>query len=183
MSRDTGPDADALWRGVRDRKPDAFNAIYAQHAPAIRAFLRHVLGALAAADDVTQETFLQIWKQPDGFDRSRGSLRQYLFGIARKRAAQYRRETPVGTPIDPAELVRPRAIAPRDPLVRHAFDALDRSDRELLWLREIEGYSYDELAAIFDVPVGTVKSRLFHARAALREVWLGAPANTITGAS
>src|SRR5262249_47451785 len=156
VSRDDGRDADALWQDVRDRRPEAFNAIYAQHAPAIRAFLRHTLGTLAAADDVTQETFLQIWRQPDGFDPARGSLRQYLFGIARKRAAQYRRDAPPSPSIDHLEARGPRAAVARDPLVRHAFDTLDRPDRALLWLREIEGYSYDEIAAILDVPVGTV---------------------------
>ncbi len=57
-------------------------------------------------------------------------------------------------------------------------DALDRltvDERSILWLREIEGRSYAELAAILDIPVGTVRSRLFAARQALREIWHSAP--------
>ena len=47
--------------------------------------------------------------------------------------------------------------------------------RSLLWLREVEGQSYAELAAILDIPIGTVRSRLFAAREALRVIWHSAP--------
>ena len=50
---------------------------------------------------------------------------------------------------------------------------LDPDQRALLWLREVEGCSYRELAAILDIPEGTVKSRLFFAREALRRIWHG----------
>ena len=55
-------------------------------------------------------------------------------------------------------------------------DALERVDaerRNLLWLREVEGYTYDELARLLGVPLGTVKSRLAAAREELRRIWTG----------
>jgi RNA polymerase sigma-70 factor (ECF subfamily) len=55
----------------------------------------------------------------------------------------------------------------RDGLMR-----LDADERGLLWLREVEGYSYEELAEILGVPLGTVKSRLFTARESLRRIWM-----------
>jgi RNA polymerase sigma-70 factor (ECF subfamily) len=59
--------------------------------------------------------------------------------------------------------------------VADAFNRLTPEERMLLWLREVEGQSYAELAVIFDVPIGTVRSRLFAAREALREVWHSVP--------
>ena len=54
-----------------------------------------------------------------------------------------------------------------------AFQRLPAEQRTLLWLREIEGQSYAELAVIFDIPIGTVRSRLFMARQALQQIWIG----------
>ena len=56
-------------------------------------------------------------------------------------------------------------------LVGNAFQQLPEEQRALLWLREVEGQSYQELASILEVPVGTIRSRLFAAREELRKVW------------
>jgi RNA polymerase sigma-70 factor (ECF subfamily) len=56
-------------------------------------------------------------------------------------------------------------------IVSDAFRRLPEEQRSLLWLREVEGQSYAELAATLEVPVGTVRSRLFAAREALRKIW------------
>jgi RNA polymerase sigma-70 factor (ECF subfamily) len=56
-------------------------------------------------------------------------------------------------------------------MVTEAFGRLTLEHRTLLWLREVEGQSYEELAMILEVPLGTVRSRLFAAREALRALW------------
>jgi RNA polymerase sigma-70 factor (ECF subfamily) len=56
-------------------------------------------------------------------------------------------------------------------LLQDAFERLGADSRGMLWLREVEGHSYAELAEIFSIPLGTVKSRLFAAREELRELW------------
>lgn len=56
-------------------------------------------------------------------------------------------------------------------LLADALDKVDPEKRALLWLREVEGYSYQELAEMLAIPVGTVRSRLFAAREQLRRVW------------
>jgi RNA polymerase sigma-70 factor (ECF subfamily) len=56
-------------------------------------------------------------------------------------------------------------------IVEDAFQRLPAEQRALLWLREVEGQSYEELAEILEIPIGTVKSRLFAAREALRRIW------------
>ncbi len=56
-------------------------------------------------------------------------------------------------------------------LLADVLEKVDAEKRTLLWLREVEGYSYQELAEILEIPVGTVRSRLFAAREQLRRVW------------
>jgi len=68
---------------------------------------------------------------------------------------------------------RPRAE--ETSLMDDALSHLSEEQRSLLWLREVEGLSYSELADLFGIPVGTVRSRLFTARESLRIVWHGTP--------
>jgi RNA polymerase sigma-70 factor (ECF subfamily) len=155
---------------VRDR--ESVEAIYRTDGPSIRSFLRHCLADPRAADDVLQETFLELWRKPQSYDPARGSVRQFLFGVARRRAAQWYRDNAV-IHATAASVVPLVPDAGESTAIKHALMQLDDASRALLWLREVEGYSYDELASILDVPLGTVKSRLFTARVDLRRVWLG----------
>jgi RNA polymerase sigma-70 factor (ECF subfamily) len=120
-----------------------------------------------------QETFMRIWQRPNGFEPERGTLRAYLFGAARKRAAEWWRKQDARTAAvrdEPAECKAETAS-----LVGDAFARLPEDQRTLIWLREVEGQSYAELSLILEIPVGTVRSRLFTAREALRSVWHAAP--------
>ncbi|MDQ2711876.1 MAG: ECF-type sigma factor [Acidobacteriota bacterium] len=111
---------------------------------------------------------MQFWKRPNGFNPARSNLKAYLFGIARKKAADWWRQH--GTTKDSCFGV---ASNNGDSafLINDALKRIDPDFRNVLWLREIEGYSYEELASILDIPLGTVKSRLFSAREQLRRVW------------
>jgi RNA polymerase sigma-70 factor (ECF subfamily) len=146
----------------------AFERAYLDHFSRIRGFLCVYIGNVAAVDDLAQDTFLQLWSRPDAFDSSRSSLRTYLLGIARKKAADWWRHSPRdGTPTpEPSIDSEGSAVAILD-----ALSKLDADLRNVLWLREAEGYSYEELARILDIPLGTVRSRLFTAREQLRRIW------------
>lgn len=161
-----------LWRGEQE----AFELLYREYGAGIRGFLRQYVGN-TAAEDICQETFLQIWRRANGFDPARGSLKNYLFGIARKRAAQWHRDEARRTKSRGWEANDQQpisvAVPPREPAssgpdafaqLREVLKQLNPESRALLWLREVEGYTYAELAQILDVPLGTVKSRLFAAR-------------------
>lgn len=119
-----------------------------------------------------QETFTQIWKSPNGFRPELGSLRAYLFGIGRKRAAEWwRRRSRVPDVRDGAGQDESAEGRASFSAVSDAFGRLAEEQRSLLWLREVEGQSYAELAVILQIPLGTVKSRLFAARDELRRIW------------
>ena len=158
-----------LWKMIADGNADAFDTWYRETAPRLRLFLRHLLVDEQAAEDVMQETFTQIWRRPQRFDPDRGSPRAYLFGVARRQAADWRRKQKAVDEIefDPPAPSRVEMAS----MVTEAFSRLTLEHRTLLWLREVEGQSYEELAMILDVPLGTVRSRLFAAREALRALW------------
>jgi len=162
-----------LWERIRRADADAFGSLYRTYASRLEMFLRHVLQDRQAAEDVTQETFAGMWERPNGFDPARGTLRAYLFGAGRKRAAEWWRKR--GVQIAPLEIDSAVRSTEAAALVSDALGRLPEEQRTLLWLREVEGHSYDDLATILDVPIGTIRSRLFTAREELRKIWRAMP--------
>jgi RNA polymerase sigma-70 factor, ECF subfamily len=157
-----------LWEGICRGDARSFETFYRENAPRLQAFLRQLSRSEQVAEDVTQETFLQLWQHPNGFHPS-GSLRAYLFGIGRKRAAEWwRQRSPTAEPSG-EQFEQPKGETLS--VVADAFARLHADQRSLLWLREVEGQSYTELAEIFGVPIGTVRSRLSAARQQLRHIW------------
>ncbi|MFZ0758705.1 MAG: sigma-70 family RNA polymerase sigma factor [Candidatus Sulfotelmatobacter sp.] len=166
-------DDQELWKKISQGDADAFDRFYRENAPRLEAFLRQVVGDRQAAEDVAQETFTQIWNRPNGFQPARGTLRAYLYGIGRKRAAEWwRKQAPSNPATEEQVSVGHTETAS---IMGDALARLPEEQRTLLWLREVEGQSYAELAVILEIPVGTVRSRLFAAREALRRIWRSTP--------
>ncbi|MGA3325107.1 MAG: sigma-70 family RNA polymerase sigma factor [Terriglobia bacterium] len=165
------PSDEELWQKVRKGDADAFADFYRAYAPPLRRFLHWYIGDFQAEEDVTQEIFLHLWRGPNGFNPSRAPLKRYLFGMARKRAADWWRRHPSTMASSVLESQMPAAEA--GALLENALAHLDPESRTLVWLRQAEGYTYVELAEIFQIPLGTVRSRLFTARERLRQVWAG----------
>ena len=151
-------------------KTPSFEAIYREHAPRIAAFLRQTVGSPQAAEDITQEVFAQLWRQPRAFDPTRGTLRAYLFGMAKHRSAEWWRQARPECSL--SENFPSTADPERESVIADVLRRLPEDQRMLLWLREVEGQSYAELAVILEIPIGTVRSRLFTARQAFRVIWL-----------
>ena len=160
-----------LWERICRGDSAAFDGFYREHGARLRNFLRQLLGDAQTAEDVMQETFLQLWRKPNGFHPENGTLRCYVFGIGRKRAADWWRQ------------FKPSNDQAAEPsLLSDALSHLSEEQRSLLWLREVERLSYGELAHALEIPVGTVRSRLFAAREALRKVWRSVPTARKEGA-
>lgn len=168
-----------LWKRISAGDADAFEGWYRETAPRLRAFLHRCTGSPQSADDLMQDIYTQIWCRPQQFDPDRGTLSAWLLGIGRKQAAEWwRRQRPIDSidPDDPALVSEPSQ--PRSEtrlIVADALKQLTADERSIIWLREVEGRSYAEMATILDIPLGTVRSRLFAARQSLREIWQGAP--------
>jgi len=159
-----------IWKRISQGDADSFDVFYRENAPRLKVFVRRVIGDPQAAEDVVQEMFTQIWTRPNGFQPERGTLRAYLYGIAGKHAADWwRKQGPSDRASeDQVSVCQTETVS----IVGDAFRRLPEEQRKLLWSREVEGRSYAELAVILEIPVGTVKSRLFAAREALRRIWL-----------
>lgn len=143
--------------------------LYDEHGGDLLRYLKGLTGRTEMAEDLLQETFVQAMK---GLDRLREavSARAWLFSIARHlglNALQRRRAT-VSLSEDVA--AAPRGdVDPRREQVRQALGDLPGPQREALTLRLAQGLSYEEIAEVLGIPVGTVRSRLHNAVKTLRE--------------
>lgn len=140
---------------------------------------RSLTGQAADAEDLVQDTLLRAFRALDGFDGQHP--RAWLLTILRNAEHnRHRRRRPVllDDPDDVTDLAAGGAAGPEDLLVDAGFDAtVERAFRALpdkyrhtIALVDVDGLSYAEAAAVLDVPVGTVMSRLHRARARIRRV-------------
>jgi RNA polymerase sigma-70 factor (ECF subfamily) len=175
---DTDTDESLLAR-ARAGDEDAFLSIYTRHRVAMYRFACRLVGDASAAEDVTHDCFLSLFKHPERFDAARGaSLRTYLFAAVRNLSLKrFRRAAQEGL-IDEAgdELAAPVAEQPLSRMleaelsaaVRAAVENLPALQREVLILFEFENLSLQEIALVVGAEANTVKSRLARGRAGLR---------------
>jgi RNA polymerase sigma-70 factor, ECF subfamily len=156
-------------RGSRE----AFTELFQRYRDPLFGFFRRRLDNPARAEELAQETFLAVLRGAARYE-PRALFRAYLYGIALKQlAAERRRKRPQTA--DPAETddlpdPSPAGNAEAGLWVRRALERLETNEREMLLLREYEGLSYAEIAALLRVPINTVRSRLFRARLALKDL-------------
>lgn len=143
---------------------------YRRHGRAVYGLARRVLVDPAEAEDVTQEVFLHLWRNPARFDPARGALRTYLLtqaharavDVVRSRTARVRRETDdarktANASYDIEREVWDLALAER---VAEALETLPAEERAAIDLAYFGGHTYREVARMLAAPEGTVKSRI-----------------------
>jgi RNA polymerase sigma factor (sigma-70 family) len=153
----------------RDGSSDAFAELFERYRPAIWGFFRRRVWDGARAEDLVQETFVAMLKSAPRYE-PRAPFRSFIFGIAYNLLSEERRKPrPAGSEDALPGLVA--AAVNQDVVlhVRQAIASLDQIDRDVLLLREFETLSYADIAAALDIPLNTVRSRLFRARMAVRE--------------
>src|SRR5215475_2215747 len=183
MTKPMIPSDGELLRLMTAGDEEAFGALYRRYQRRVFRFALLMSGCPATADDVTQEVFLALLREPNQYDSSRGALLTYLYGIARKqvlRALERNRTfTQLADETDEDEPAPIRLLISQDnPLikltrsevaaaVRQAVLALPARYREVVVLCDFEEMSYAEAADALDCSVGTISSRLNRARALL----------------
>jgi RNA polymerase sigma-70 factor (ECF subfamily) len=140
---------------------------------AIYSFAYRLTRRPAVAEDLTQECFLAMLRAPHRYDPARGSMKVYLFSIARNLALKQFHDDLAERQIEESKdlfAIDPQRSIEVSSAVSAAVAALPLLQREALVLFEYEGVSLEEIALIVGVEVGTVKSRLHRARERLRRV-------------
>ncbi|MFL5818102.1 MAG: RNA polymerase sigma factor [Conexibacter sp.] len=165
-----------LARRIADRDEQALADAYARYGRATFGFLLKALRDRAAAEDVQQQVFLEVWQRAPQFDPARGSLFTWIMLIVRSRAIdQLRRRIP--TPQDPTDSpALETSVEPVvDELVEHwhmveLLGRLPHEEAELLRQRFYGGLSQSEISSETGVPLGTVKMRMVSGLRRLREM-------------
>ncbi|HET9815531.1 MAG TPA: sigma-70 family RNA polymerase sigma factor [Xanthobacteraceae bacterium] len=155
----------------------AMQVLFARHHARVYRFILRLLGSEAAAEDLTSEVFLGVWRHAHRFE-ARSSVTTWLLAIARYKAlAELRRrpqlacEEAAAQTSDPADDPEATfAIKHRGEIVRDCLGRLSRRHREVIDLVYYHGKSVQEAAAILGIPGNTVKTRMFHARKNLSEL-------------
>ena len=157
--------------------PAAFERAYDQHSRGVYRAAYRVLGSAAQAQDVVQDVFLKLWREPGKFDARRGELGSYLRLMARSRALDTWREgQAAGRASDRLKLdvgldERPAIAAEREGewrTLRDALRGLPTVQREAVVLAYWGGLTADQIARRSNVPLGTAKSRIRLGLARLR---------------
>jgi RNA polymerase sigma-70 factor, ECF subfamily len=141
--------------------------LYQDHGPALLSYVRRGYGWCASPEDVLQETFLRALGNRRDLDEAI-SPRAWLFGIARhlgQTAARRHRPAATLSSVQPQAPMLSEKIAD----MREAIENLSPTLREPLELRLREQLSYEEIAHVLGIPVGTVRSRLHNAMRELRK--------------
>jgi len=171
---DADIDTELIERIALARDPAAFAALYDRLAPRVFGLIARVLRNRTDAEDVLQETFLQVWNQADRFDRARSVPLGWALMIARSRATDRLRRTPA-----PQSDAPPEPLADADPVtgamagetagrMAAALAGLPPEQAQLLRLAFYEGWTHERIAARLGLPLGTVKTRIRMGMARLR---------------
>jgi RNA polymerase sigma factor (sigma-70 family) len=178
LEQDNGP---AVFRAIQEGDHHALEGLISENSRWVRGVIYAQLGDVAATDDVVQRVWLRVWERAGTLEDVR-AWRGWLCGLARNmasdeiRARQRDRDGLART----AKLAAEQAVEPPRPdgesgaeerrrLVLGAIGGLPGIYREVLVLRHIEGWSYQQIADVLEVPLDTVETRLVRARRLLRE--------------
>lgn len=152
---------------------DAFSELFLRYRQPLFGFFWRRVADRAQAEELTQETFIAVIRAAPRYEQ-RAQFRTYLYAIALKILRAYRRKaafraTFLGSPAEYVEAAAESGVVTQL-FMREALRKLEDMDREMVLLREFEQLSYAEIAELLNLPVNTVRSRLFRARSALREL-------------
>ncbi len=173
---------DVLLRRAAKGDEESFVLLYRRNQAALYRFALRMTGNAWAAEEVVQDVFMTLMREPKKYDPARGPVAAYLFGIARNRVMKYLERLPREVSLEEqhengaaASAATITAFTPahwaeqqeRSERVRAAVLELPAEFREAVVLCELEELSYEEAAQLCGCPIGTIRSRLHRGRALL----------------
>jgi len=162
-----------LLARLRGGDEDAFRGLFDRYAPTAKALALRVVRQAHLAEEIVQEAFMAVWKDPAGYDADRGSVRSWLMGTVHHRAVDLvRREEAHRRRVEDAipeayedqadhadEVVEAIGLPEERRIVRAALAELPDEQRQVLEMMYFEGRSQTQVAEATGIPLGTVKSR------------------------
>ena len=171
-----GDDASLLAELQSGNQP-AMATLYDRYSRLVYSVALRVLREPTAAEDVLQEVFMQLWRNPDSFTAARGALGAWLAVVARNRSIDVLRRRRTATSVDDLPLVAPGNLADeaeRNTLMQRArasIQQLPRDQRKMLEMAFFDGLTHSEIAEMTGDPLGTVKTRIRTALLWLRKAF------------
>lgn len=183
----TSPD---LIQAIQAGDERALGTLYDLHSPSMYALAGAIVREDADAEEVVADVFLSVWRNPDAYDPTRGSLGAYLTVMTRSKALdrvrarrRRRRAEERSASVDPSGIATPMGEAGPSPddrvdvaemraLLEPALGALPEAQQEAIALAYLGGYSHSEIADALSEPLGTVKTRIRTGMAKLRDALL-----------
>ncbi len=165
----------SLMAEVRAGGEQAMAKVFDRYAGLVYSVALRVLKDAGQAEDVMQEIFFQLWRNPDSFSFSRGTLGTWLLVVARNRAIDQLRQRRPAEPVDEvvvASTTNLQSEAERSILmqrVRGIVGDLPQEQQQSLQLAFFDGLSHSEIAERTGQPLGTVKTRIRSALSSLRK--------------
>ena len=173
---------DVLLRRAARGDEEAFASLYRRHQAALYRFALRMTGNAWASEEIVQDVFMTLMRDPRKYDATRGSLGGFLYGVARNRVMKHLERLPREIPLEEKnedgtgsgivlkDVATPASWAEkREQLeqIRAAVLDLPAEFREAVVLCELEELSYEEAAQLVGCPIGTIRSRLHRGRALL----------------
>jgi RNA polymerase sigma-70 factor, ECF subfamily len=169
-------DTELLSR-VGQRDENAMESVFRRYSGPVYSVALRVLHDRGQAEDVTQEIFLQLWRNPAAFVQTRGSLGAWLVVLTRNRAVDHLRRRKLTDSVDDVVLASPVNVADEAERnlvmekVRTILANLPQEQRKSLELAYFEGLTHTEIASRTGDPLGTVKTRIRQALISLRKAF------------
>ena len=175
------PDRELVLRCQRNESR-AFDELVARHQDRVFTAVTRFCGNAEDAADIVQRAFINAFRKIQEF-KGDSAFSTWIYRIAFNQAISFRRENRrpsislhakdedglIAEPVDdraPGESMETEETRKK---VQQALELLDEQDRQIIILKDLQGHSYDEIAAILQIPKGTVRSRLHRARMELKE--------------
>ncbi len=177
----------ALLQRIASKEPDALSELYDLYSKLLFGLLKSILKKTEEAEDILQEVFTTIWEKADQFDTERGSAYTWIVsitrnkGIDRLRSKVYKEQKKQSTSLDDDDVFHPLYSEENNPLentilsdraerVYGALQKLSEKQRSVIQVAYFDGLSQNEISDKYDIPLGTVKTRMRDGMIKLREL-------------
>ena len=177
----------ALLQRIASKEPDALSELYDHYSNLLLGLLKSILKKTEEAEDILHEVFTTIWEKADQFDAERGSAYTWIVsltrnkGIDRLRSKVYKEQKKQSTSLDDDDVFHPLYSDENNPLentilsdrakrIYEALQKLSEKQRSVIQVAYFDGLSQSEISDEYDIPLGTVKTRMRDGMIKLREL-------------